>query len=93
MNLDLLQQALARVGNANLLVNLVSRRVRLLNAASGGISRPLVANAEHLGVADIALRELIEEKIGWDWPESVAAPHVAMRKQKGHSARRRPAGE
>jgi DNA-directed RNA polymerase subunit omega len=69
VNAELCKQALAKVGNPNVLVNLVSRRVRQLNSGAGAMSRPLVANAEHLGAADIALREIIEEKMGWEMPE------------------------
>ncbi len=83
MNAELIQKALEKVGNANTLINLVSRRVRQLNAGSGGISRPLVANAGHLGVADIALRELIEEKLGWELAEMEAPPRL-VRKRKKH---------
>ena len=46
----------------------MSRRVRQLNSGDGGLSRPLVANTTNLGVADIALREILEEKIGWEMP-------------------------
>ena len=54
--------ALAKVGNPNILVNLVSRRVRQLTSG-GGNSRPLVDQAGSLGAADIALLEIIEEKM------------------------------
>ena len=66
MNAELQKKALELVGDPNTLINIVSRRVRQLNAGSGGISRPLVADANTLGVGDIALREIIEEKIGWE---------------------------
>ena len=66
MNAELQKKALEKVGNPNTLINIVSRRVRQLNAGSGGISRPLVADAHTLGAGDIALREIIEEKIGWE---------------------------
>jgi DNA-directed RNA polymerase subunit omega len=56
--------ALAKVGNPNILVNLVSRRVRQLTSG-GGNSRPLVDQASSLGAADIALLEIIEEKMGF----------------------------
>ena len=69
MNSDLAKKALEKVGNPNVLINLVSRRVRQLNSGSGGLSRPLVANTTNLGSADIALLELIEEKFGWEMPE------------------------
>jgi DNA-directed RNA polymerase subunit omega len=68
MNAELVQDALKTVGNINTLINVISRRVRQLNAGGGGISRPLTANTAGLGDADIALRELIEGKIGWEMP-------------------------
>jgi DNA-directed RNA polymerase subunit K/omega len=71
MSPEFAKQALAVVGNANTLVNLVSRRVRQLNSGGGSISRPLVANTANQGVADIALREIIEGKMGWEMPEIV----------------------
>ena len=57
---------MAKVGNPNLLINIISRRVRQLNAGGGGLSRPLVDNTTHLGAADIALREIIEGKMSWE---------------------------
>jgi DNA-directed RNA polymerase subunit omega len=69
MNAELQKKALEKVGNPNTLINIVSRRVRQLNAGSGGISRPFVADATTLSAGDVALREVIEEKIGWDMPE------------------------
>lgn len=69
MNTELVKKALEKVGNPNTLVGIISRRVRQLNSGGGGLSRPLVDDAYQLGMADIALREVIEEKIGWDLPE------------------------
>ena len=69
MNSILTQKALEIVLNPNILVNMVSQRVRQLNTGMGGKSRPLVGDIEHLGAADIALREIIEGKIGFDIPE------------------------
>jgi DNA-directed RNA polymerase subunit omega len=69
MNAELAKKAAEKVGNPNVLINLISRRVRQLNAGGGGLSRPLVDAPASMGVADIALREIIEEKIGWDMPE------------------------
>lgn len=84
MNAELQKKALEKVGNPNTLVNIVSRRVRQLNAGSGGISRPLIADYQNLGAGDIALREIIEEKIGWELHESTegAAPAPKKRKSK-----------
>ena len=69
MNSELCKKALERVGNPNILINIVSRRVRQLNAGGGGMGRPLIPDAVNLGAADIALREILEDKIGWDVPE------------------------
>jgi DNA-directed RNA polymerase subunit omega len=69
MNAELAKKAAEKVGNPNVLINLVSRRVRQLNSGGGGISRPLVDAPASMGVADIALREIIEDKIGWEMPE------------------------
>ena len=82
VNAELSKQALAKVGNPNVLVNLVSRRVRQLNSGVGAMSRPLVANAENLGAADIALREIIEEKIGWELPEALPLAESKPRRRK-----------
>lgn len=67
-----------------MLVNLVSRRVRQLNSGGGAMSRPLVADTTHLGAADIALREIIEDKIGWELPEPVELVRPTGRKRKKH---------
>jgi len=83
MDAELVKQALEKVGNPHVLVNIVSRRVRQLNAGGGGISRPLVTNTANLGVADIALREIIEEKIGWVLPELEAVRRPERRKVRG----------
>jgi len=65
MNSELTKKALEKVGNPHVLVNLISRRVRQLNGG-GGLSRPLVEVDPGMGLADIALLEIIEEKIGWE---------------------------
>ena len=84
MNAELCRRAAEKVGNPNVLVNLISRRVRQLNSGGGGLSRPLIADAGNLGAADIALRELLEEKIGWEMPEPVelVRPHPKKRKKR-----------
>lgn len=82
MNPELLKKALEKVGNPNVLVNLVSRRVRQLNYGGGGVSRPLVTGVGNLGVADIALREIVEDKMGWDMPEIVALKRPERKKIK-----------
>jgi DNA-directed RNA polymerase subunit omega len=72
MNSDLQKQALAKVANPNILVNIVSRRVRQLTS-NGPHSRPFIADTAGLGAADIALIEVIEEKIGWDMLQAMDA--------------------
>jgi len=70
MNAELLKQASVKVLDPHVLVNLISRRVRQLNGG-GAAGRSLVANAENLGVVDIALLEIIEGKMGFDMAEIV----------------------
>ena len=84
LNSELTKKALEKVGNPNVLVNLISRRVRQLNSGAGGISRPLVADVGNAGAADIALREIIEEKIGFEMPELVALTRPTAKKRKKH---------
>jgi DNA-directed RNA polymerase subunit omega len=84
MNSELVKQAAAKVGNPNVLVNLISRRVRQLNSGGGGLSRPLISDVGNLGAADIALREILEDKIGWEMPErlEVVRPQAKKRKKR-----------
>ena len=69
MNATLAQEALRKVLNPNVLINMVSQRVRQLNSGGGGRGRSLLADVGHLGAADIALREIIEGKMGFDMPD------------------------
>ena len=71
MNSELVKAALEKVLNPYVLVNMVSRRVRQLNAGGGDMSRPLIADAGNLGAADIALREIIEDKMSFEMPEII----------------------
>jgi len=82
MNTDLVKKALEKVLNPNVLVNLISRRVRQLNSGGGRASRPLVADVASLGAADIALREIIEGKMGFEMPEIVALTRPTGRNRK-----------
>jgi len=84
VNAELCKKALEKVGTANVLINIVSRRVRQLNAGGGGMGRPLIADYANLGVADIALREIIEEKIGWTLPEIEELTRPVAKKRKKH---------
>ena len=59
MKSDLLEKASEIVPDPLVLVNLVSQRVRQLNSGRS----PLIPTRPSMGVADIALQEIIEGKI------------------------------
>ena len=82
MNSELARKALARVGNPNVLVNLISRRVRQLNSGGGANSRPLIADVGNMGVADIALTEIVEDKMSWEMPEDLTILEPGSKKRK-----------
>jgi len=82
VNSELCKQALAKVGNPNVLINLVSRRVRQLNSGGGSLSRPLLNDTVGLGAADIALTEIIEDKMGWEAAEELIAEVSPKRRNK-----------
>jgi DNA-directed RNA polymerase subunit omega len=84
LNAELTKKALEKVGNPNVLVNLLSRRVRQLNAGSGAMSRPLVADTANLGAADIALLEIVEGKMGFEMPEVTELTRPVGKKRKKH---------
>ena len=84
MNAELCKRAVEKVGNPNVLVNLISRRVRQLTGGGGGLGRPLVNVPASLGLADIALTELLEGKMGWEVPDEVAAVRPASKKRRKH---------
>lgn len=63
---DYIKQALGKVQDPNVLVNVVSRRVKQLKRGN----RPLVESLEKLSPEDIALREIIDEKISFETPAS-----------------------
>jgi len=71
-----------QIGNPNILVNLVSRRVRQLNAGGGSLSRPLVSETAGMGAADIALTELTEHKLGWEMAEETAPETPGAKRRK-----------
>jgi DNA-directed RNA polymerase subunit omega len=86
MNATLVKKALEKVLNPNVLVNLISRRVRQLNAGGGGASLPLLADVGHLSAADIALLEIIEDKMDFHMPELIelTRPTGKNRKRPQH---------
>jgi hypothetical protein len=82
MNAELVKKALEKVLNPHVLVNMVSQRVRQLNSGCGGACNPMITNTANLGVADIALLEIIEEKIGFEMPEVVQLTRPTGRNRK-----------
>ena len=81
MNSDFCKKALEKVGNPNVLVNIISRRVRqLTSGASGG--RPLISETAGLGAGDIAMIEIIEGKMAWELLEERSAPEPPKRRRK-----------
>ena len=88
-----MKQALVKVGgNPNVLVNLISRRVRQLTTT--GNNRPLIEPGPGMGAADVALLEIIEDKMDYEMStateeEAQPAPRSVVRALKlGFSARR-----
>lgn len=61
---DYLKSALKVITDPNILINVVSTRVKQLRAGR----RPLVHSLEKLAVEDIALREIYEGKITYELP-------------------------
>jgi DNA-directed RNA polymerase subunit omega len=82
MNAELCRRANEKVGNPNVLINLVSRRVRQLSFGGGGVSRPLVNVPASMGLADIALTEIVEGKMGWNLPEETVAVRPPSKKRR-----------
>lgn len=63
------------------MVNVVSRRVRQLTGGGPG-ARPLVIDTAGLGMADIAMLELIEGKLDWEALEMPPALESGAKKKK-----------
>jgi DNA-directed RNA polymerase subunit omega len=83
LNPDICNQALEKVGNPYTLINIVSKRVRELSTGS----RPLIAETEKMGWADIALTELIMDKLSWEDTEfKNTAPVYTANLRRKHRA-------
>jgi DNA-directed RNA polymerase subunit omega len=65
VNSEYVKLAMAKVGNPNVLVNIISRRVRQLTGG-GASGRPLIEQTAGMGTADVALLELIEDKMAFE---------------------------
>ena len=66
MRNDYIQGALKVIDDPNILVNVVSRRVKQLRRGN----RPLVESLEKLSAEDTALREISEGKISFEVGEN-----------------------
>ncbi len=79
MNAEFIEKAKQKVASVPLLVNMVSRRVRQLNAGMRPYLKPLSPSEERV---DIALREIIEGKltaeIGFFEPVSPSTPKPSI---------------
>ena len=62
MTSSFIDEALKVIPNQQLLVNVVSRRVRQLTSGH----RPLVETGPRMGFSDIALKEIVEGKINYE---------------------------
>lgn len=93
MNALYVRQALEKVLNPHILINMVSQRVRQLNSGAGGKCRPLIAGAEHLSAADIALLEIIGDKMSFELTEVIplTRPTGKGRRRPQHWTNPRPA--
>ncbi|NCC84169.1 MAG: DNA-directed RNA polymerase subunit omega [Clostridia bacterium] len=56
-----------KVGDPYTLINIISKRVRQLSSGS----RPLIPDTEKMGWADIAMTELILDKLSWETTEFI----------------------
>ena len=81
MNSEFCRKALEKVGNPNILVNIISKRVRQLTGGGTG-SRPLLAETAGLGTGDIALLEIIESKMDFELAEDNPLLEPARKKGK-----------
>jgi DNA-directed RNA polymerase subunit omega len=66
MKEDYIKEAQKVITDSNVLINVVSRRVKQLRRGS----RPLVESLEKLAPEDVALREIIEGKISFEAGEN-----------------------
>lgn len=62
MRNEYIKEAKKIISDPNILINVVSRRVKQLRHGN----RPLVESLEKLNLEDIALREIIEGKISYE---------------------------
>jgi len=81
MSPELVDKAMDLVGNPNVLINLVSRRVRQLNSGN----RPMLVVPATMGSADVALTEIVEGKLAWEIDDPEAEAAKPKRKKRSSS--------
>jgi DNA-directed RNA polymerase subunit omega len=69
MSSQLLEEALKKIPNQQVLVNVVSKRVRQLSQGH----RSMIDHGPRMGFSDIALREIIEGKLEFEMPSPAVA--------------------
>ncbi len=69
MTSSLVDEALKLIPSQQILVNVISKRVRQLSAGH----RPMIETGPRMGFSDIALTEVIQGKLTWE-----PAPVVAL---------------
>ena len=74
MNVELVDEAGELIGNPNVLVNIISTRVRQLNQGD----RPLL-DAPLLGAADMALSELVEDKMDYELTDPISSQIITAK--------------
>ena len=73
MTSQLLEEAFKVIPSQQVLVNVVSKRVRQLTAGH----RPMVETGPRMGYSDIALTEIIEGKLKWEEASAEAVAEKA----------------
>lgn len=79
---DYLRNACAVIPDPNILINVVSRRVKQLRRGY----RPLVESLEKLAPEDIALREIVEGKISYELATIEEPEYPAPRRHVSRSS-------
>ena len=74
MKAELVDEAGELIGNPNVLVNIISTRVRQLNQGD----RPLL-EAPLLGAADMALSELVEDKMDYELTDPISSQIITAK--------------
>ena len=67
---ELFKKAADKISNSHILINTVAHRIRHLNDGDSGYGRPLVEETARLSKMEIALREIVEDKIACSSPPS-----------------------